>query len=64
MPGSAAGAQFRGMAPQAGLYVQAVDLLSGPYISDVYLQTNASFVLTGDGGDQRGDGEQRLISTI
>ena len=34
------------MAPQAGLYVQAVDLLSGPYMSDCYLQSNASYVLT------------------
>ena len=35
------------MAPQAGLYVQPVDLMSGPYISDLYLQSNASFVLEG-----------------
>ena len=37
---------FRGMAPQASLFVQPVDLSSGPYISDSYLQSNASFVLT------------------
>ena len=47
VPGSAPGALFRGMAPQAGLYVQPVDLMSGPYISDVYLQSNASVVLEG-----------------
>ncbi len=45
-PGSVAGASFRGMAPQAGLYVQGVDLTTGPYISDAYLQSNASFVLS------------------
>ena len=39
--------QFRGMAPQAGLFVQGVDPLSGPFKSDLYLQSNASFVLTG-----------------
>jgi subtilisin-like proprotein convertase family protein len=37
--------QFRGMAPQARFFVQAVDTLTGPYISDFYLQTNASYTL-------------------
>ncbi|MGD0413265.1 MAG: S8 family serine peptidase, partial [Verrucomicrobiota bacterium] len=49
VPGSttpATNLQFRGMAPQASLYVQGVDLFSGPYISDSYLQSNASYVLT------------------
>ena len=37
---------WRGMASQAGLYSQQVDLWSGPFVSDFYLQTNASYVLT------------------
>jgi len=37
---------FRGMAPQASLYVQGVDLFSGPLVSDSWLQSNASYVLT------------------
>jgi len=49
VPGSvtpATNLQFRGMAPQAGLYVQGVDMATGPFISDSYLQSNASYVLT------------------
>jgi hypothetical protein len=45
-PGSAPGANFAGMAPQASLLVQQVDMVSGPFISDTYLQSNASFTLT------------------
>ena len=45
-PGSVPGALFNGMAPQASLYVQGVDMFSGPYVSDSYLQSNASYVLT------------------
>ena len=41
-PGSTSGADFRGKAPQASLYVQQIDLLTGPLISDQYLQSNAS----------------------
>ncbi|MGD1083800.1 MAG: S8 family serine peptidase, partial [Verrucomicrobiota bacterium] len=37
--------QFRGMAPGAKLFVQGADTLSGAYISDFYLQTNASYSL-------------------
>ncbi len=37
---------FRGMAPQANLFVQSVDIWTGPYISDYYLASNASFMLT------------------
>jgi len=44
--GSKAGANFRGMAPQAKLFVQPIDLVLGPYISDEFLQTNASVSLT------------------
>ena len=40
------GADFRGMAPEANLYVQNVDLLLGPLVSDAYLQSNASYYLS------------------
>jgi len=36
---------FRGMAPKASLFVQQVDMWSGPFISDSWLQSNASFNL-------------------
>jgi subtilisin-like proprotein convertase family protein len=45
IPGSASGADFRGMAPAASLYSQQVDLTTGPFVSDSYLQTNASRTL-------------------
>ncbi len=42
-PGSTLpGADFRGMAPAASLYVQPVDLITGPLISDAYLQEGAA----------------------
>jgi subtilisin-like proprotein convertase family protein len=47
IPGSVSGALYSGMASQASLYVQGVDMFTGPYISDSYLQSNASFVLRG-----------------
>jgi len=45
VPGSAPRANFAGMAPGASLFVQGVDLLSGPFISDTYLQSNGWFNL-------------------
>jgi subtilisin-like proprotein convertase family protein len=41
-PGSLPGANFRGMAPKAKLYVLPVDVLLGPLQSDVYLQETAA----------------------
>ncbi len=40
------GADFRGKAPAAQMYVQGLDLVLGPFISDGYLQSNASYALT------------------
>lgn len=37
-PGSTAGANFRGMAPEARLHVLTIDRLTGPPVSDGYLQ--------------------------
>ncbi|MGA2177493.1 MAG: S8 family serine peptidase [Verrucomicrobiota bacterium] len=49
VPGSIIpGADFRGKAPGAQLYVQGLDLLLGPFISDAYLQSNASSALITD----------------
>jgi len=42
IPGSAANADFRGKAPNATLFVQALDLTYGPFVSDAYLQENAA----------------------
>lgn len=41
-PGSVAGASFRGKATNATLFVQSLDLVFGPFISDAFLQQNAS----------------------
>lgn len=42
-PGSALpGADFRGMAPEAELFVLPIDLNTGPLLSDSYLQTTAA----------------------
>jgi len=42
-PGSVIpGADFRGMAPSAELYAIPIDLNTGPFISDAYLQQNAA----------------------
>lgn len=40
--GSVPGANFRGMAPAARLFMLPVDLLSGPLVSDAYLQESAA----------------------
>jgi hypothetical protein len=40
--GKGTNAQFRGKAPAAKLFVQPVDLLSGPLVTDSFLQENAS----------------------
>lgn len=40
--GKYAATQFRGMAPKAKLFVQPVDLVTGPLVSDSYLQESAS----------------------
>jgi len=40
--GSPPDASFRGMAPAAKLFVMGVDLTTGPWISDVYLQETAA----------------------
>jgi subtilisin-like proprotein convertase family protein len=45
-PGSTAGASFRGMASQAKLWVQPIDLVLGPFISNEYLQTNGQAALS------------------
>ncbi len=45
-PGSVAGADFRGKASQASLYVQVIDLLAGPIVSDSFLVSNASVTMT------------------
>ncbi len=45
IPGSATNADFRGKATNAFLYVQALDLVFGPYVSDAFLQENASINL-------------------
>ncbi len=43
IPGSVIpGADFRGKATNATLFVQALDLVAGPYVSDAFLQENAS----------------------
>ncbi|MGD0814502.1 MAG: S8 family serine peptidase [Verrucomicrobiota bacterium] len=43
IPGSIIpGADFRGKATNATLFVQALDLVAGPYVSDSFLQQNAS----------------------
>jgi len=39
------GADFRGKATNANLFVQSLDLLLGPFVSDAYLQENASMNL-------------------
>jgi subtilisin-like proprotein convertase family protein len=41
-PGSILGADMRGKATNATLLVQGLDLVTGPFISDAYLETNAS----------------------
>jgi subtilisin-like proprotein convertase family protein len=47
VPGSVIpGADFRGKAKGAQLFVQGLDLVLGPYTSDAYLQSNASYSLT------------------
>lgn len=40
--GSVSNATFRGMAPEANLYVQTVDLISGPLQTDSHLQETAA----------------------
>ncbi len=40
-PGSTNGANFRGMAPAARLFVMPINLITGPVQSDAYLQENA-----------------------
>ncbi|HAV62074.1 MAG TPA: hypothetical protein DCY13_06880, partial [Verrucomicrobiales bacterium] len=40
--GSITDADFRGMAPEANLFAQPIDLLTGPLLSDTYLQENAA----------------------
>ncbi|HWD17632.1 MAG TPA: S8 family serine peptidase, partial [Verrucomicrobiae bacterium] len=52
--GSVPGANFRGMAPKADLFVQSIDLVVGPLLSDEYLETNASFTLMQDSASQGG----------
>ncbi|HEY3856849.1 MAG TPA: S8 family serine peptidase [Verrucomicrobiae bacterium] len=42
VPGSVVGADFRGKATNATLYVQNLDLITGPFVSDNQLQINAS----------------------
>ena len=42
IPGSVANADFRGKAPSAALFAQALDLTYGPYESDSFLQENAA----------------------
>ena len=42
IPGSPPGADFRGQAPDAKLFALAVDLTTGPEISDTYLQETAA----------------------
>ncbi len=42
VPGSVLGADFRGKATNATLYVQNLDLIIGPFVSDNQLQINAS----------------------
>ncbi len=39
--GSTTNASFRGMAPEALIFAQPIDLLTGPVVSDIYLQENA-----------------------
>jgi subtilisin-like proprotein convertase family protein len=47
--------QFRGMAPQGNVYLTAVDPLTGPFVSDSYLQTNAyTFLQTTTAGSTVG----------
>lgn len=41
-PGSPTNANFRGMAPKAKLFVSQIDLVTGPLISDTYLQEIAA----------------------
>lgn len=41
-PGSTNGANFRGMAPQANLYVLPIDVVTGPINADTYLQETAA----------------------
>ncbi len=40
--GSVSNANFRGMAPQANIFAQPISLLTGPLLSDAYLQENAA----------------------
>lgn len=40
--GSLPGASFRGMASAAEIYAGLIDLVTGPYVSDAYLQENAA----------------------
>jgi len=40
--GSADDADFRGMAPEALIFAQPISLLTGPFLSDAYLQENAA----------------------
>ncbi|MGI8964813.1 MAG: S8 family serine peptidase, partial [Limisphaerales bacterium] len=42
IPGSFPGASFRGKAPAARLFAMPVDLITGPFISDEYLQVTAA----------------------
>jgi len=44
--GSSPGASFRGVASESSLYVQLIDLVLGPYISNEYLETNAAVTLS------------------
>jgi hypothetical protein len=46
VPGSVTGADFRGKANQANMFVQGLDLVLGPAVSDASLQSNASYALT------------------
>jgi subtilisin-like proprotein convertase family protein len=45
IPGSITNASFQGKATNAALFVQSLDLTSGPYVSDSSLQVNASIAL-------------------
>jgi subtilisin-like proprotein convertase family protein len=42
VPGSTNGADFRGKATNATLFVQALDLVTGPFVGDSFLQENAA----------------------
>ncbi len=42
VPGSTNGADFRGKATNARLFVQALNLVAGPFVGDAFLQENAA----------------------